>query len=299
MGETTGKTMREVTEDQIAGPAEETEKAKKVKVEKTNGNKTNSRKQEHRTAGEKRPATSGNSVPTPPVKKKKKKVEEGGTVKSKPVGFIPLELPAQESEWKEKLEEVSDVKLKIKSLPQKMNNERKKEAKTSSTSVSNTKKCKSSTSGKKSKEKPKDTKSTGKQVKEDKQIQKIKVRRGSNDSSTSSSSLIIGNIGSTSKNLALGTLLKEMEVDSEGDDDDDEHLDIVTPFQSNSVQPSGTTKESMNGVKSPSNSSSQRKVSKTVTKSSKTHSKSNGHVEDGPQNRVKPCVVKTSPSKQR
>ena len=229
-GDVASKKLGEASHDQADAVPTEADKARKTKTEVSN-----SAKNQEQTSDEKTPAL---------VTAKKKPKKKGDTVnpsKGSNVGFIPLELLAPGSDMKDKFEDAGDVKLKIKPLTPKSNGERKRDANGSSelnSVVSCVKKRKLSVGDSRGRRKSKDGKVPPPNDDDDAvpPAKKATVRRGSDDSSStsSSSSLIIGNIGSKSKNLALGALLKEMEVDSgHDDDDDDDQLDVVTPFQSN------------------------------------------------------------------
>lgn len=266
---------------QLSTPTTESDKSRKGKHEAVVANKT-VKMQESVTPGLKRSSSTSGTEDTQPVKKKKKKPDEASGKPNKPLGFIPLELPAAGNEHKEKLDEVKDVKLKIKSLSSKSPaNDKKKNRRTSSEvglgeNGSNASKRRESTSSKKTKQiSPKDdVKRQAKQ--EEKKVEKITFRRrGSGDSwssSTSSSSLLGTSCGN--KNMALDKLIAEM---SEEDDDDDGHeVDVCTPFQSRSIQPSITTQKPIaEAVNSP-NSTLQNKDSsnKGRTKSSSQAKKS-------------------------
>lgn len=265
---------------QLSTPTTESEKNKKGKHEAVVANKT-VKMQESVTPGLKRSSSTSGVEDTQPVKKKKKKPDEASGKPNKPLGFIPLELPVAGNEHKEKLDEMKDVKLKIKSLSSKSPaNDKKKSRRVSSEvgsgeSVSSTSKRRESTSSKKSKKNsPKDDlKQQAKQ--EEKKVEKITFRRrGSGDSwsSSTSSSSLLGN-SSGNKNMALDKLIAEM---SEEDDDDSNEVDVCTPFQSRSLQPSVTTqKPNADAVSSP-NSTLKNKDSsnKGRTKSSSQAKKS-------------------------
>ena len=267
---------------QLSTPTTESDKNKKGKHEAVVANKT-VKMQESVTPGLKRSSSTSGVEDTQPVKKKKKKPDETSGKPNKPLGFIPLELPVAGNEHKEKLDEMKDVKLKIKSLPSKSPaNDKKKNRRVSSEvgsgeNVSNSSKRRESTSSKKSKKNsPKDDfKQQAKQ--EEKKVEKITFRRrGSGDSwsSSTSSSSLLGNSGGN-KNMALDKLIAEMSEEDD-DDDDSNEVDVCTPFQSRSLQPSVTTqKPNADAVSSP-NSTLKNKDSsnKGRTKSSPQAKKS-------------------------
>lgn len=266
-----GKTASNITDLhptlQLSTPTTDSDKNKKGKHEAVVANKT-VKMQESVTPGLKRSSSTSGTEDMQQVKKKKKKPDEASGKSNKPLGFIPLELPVAGNEHKEKLDEVKDVKLKIKSLSSKSPaNDKKKNRRASSEvgsgeNVSNASKRRESTSAKKSKQKSpmNDLKQQAKQ--EEKKVEKITFRRrGSGDSwsSSTSSSSLLGNSGSN-KNMALDKLIAEM---SEEDDDDDDgnEVDVCTPFQSRSTQPSVTTQKLIaDAVNSP-NSTLQNKDS--------------------------------------
>ena len=259
----------------------ESDKNKKGKHEAVVANKT-VKMQESVTPGLKRSSSTSGVEDTQPVKKKKKKPDEASGKPNKPLGFIPLEPPVAGNEHKEKLDEMKDVKLKIKSLSSKSPaNDKKKNRRVSSEvgsgeNVSNTSKRRESTSSKKSKKNsPKDDfKQQAKQ--EEKKVEKITFRRrGSGDSwsSSTSSSSLLGTSGGN-KNMALDKLIAEMS--EEDDDDDANEVDVCTPFQSKSLQPSVTTQKPIADAVSSPNSTLQNKDSsnKGRTKSSSQVKKS-------------------------
>ena len=279
-----GKMTNNITDShatlQLSTPTTESDKNKTGKHEAVVANKT-VKMQESVTPSLKRSSSTSGTEDTQPVKKKKKKPNEASGKPNKPLGFIPLELPVAGNEHKEKLDEVKDVKLKIKSLSSKSPANDKKKNRRASSEVgsgkngSNASKRRESTSSKKSKQKsPKDdSKRQAKQ--EEKKLEKITFRRGSGDSwssSTSSSSLL--GTSSGNKNMALDKLMAEV---SEEDDDEDGHeVDVCTLFQSRSIQPSiSTQKPIAEAVNSP-NSTLQNKDSsnKGRTKSSSQAKKS-------------------------
>ena len=282
-----GKITNNITDShptlQLSTPTIESDKNRKGKHDAVVANKT-VKMQESVTPGLKRSSSTSGTEDMQSVKKKKKKPDEASGKPNKPLGFIPLELPVAGSEHKEKLEEVKDVKLKIKSLSSKSPaNDKKKNRRASSEvgsgeNVSNTSKRRDSTSSKKSKQKsPKeDLKQQAKQV-DEKKLEKITFRRrGSGDSwsSSTSTSSLLGNAGGN-KNMALDKLIAEM---SEEDDDDDDgnEVDVCTPFQSRSIQPSVTTQKPVTEAVSSPNSTLQNKDSsnKGRTKSSSQSKKS-------------------------
>ena len=266
---------------QLSTPTTESDKNKKGKHEAVVGNKT-VKTQESVTPGLKRSSSTSGLEDTQPVKKKKKKPDETSGKPNKPLGFIPLELPVAGNEHKEKLDEMKDVKLKIKSLSSKSPaNDKKKNRRVSSEvasgeNVSITSKRRESTSSKKSKKNsPKeDVKQQAKQ--EEKKVEKITFRRrGSDDSwsSSTSSSSLLGNSGGN-KNMALDKLIAE--ISEEDDDDDGNEVDVCTPFQSKSLQPSVTTQKPIaDAVSSPNNTLQNKDSSnKGRTKSSSQAKKS-------------------------
>lgn len=267
---------------ELSTPTQESEKNRKGKHEAVVANKT-VKMQESATPGLKRSSSTSGTEDTQPVKKKKKKPDEASGKPNKALGFIPLELPVAGNELKEKLEEVKDVKLKIKSLSSKSPaNDKKKSRRSSSEvgsgeNVSNASKRRESTSSKKSKLKsPKDDlKQQAKQ--EEKKVEKITFRRrGSGDSwsSSTSSSSLLGNTGGN-KNMALDKLIAEMS-DEDDEEDDGNEVDVCTPFQSRSLQPSVTTQKPIADAVSSPNSTLQNKDSsnKGRTKSSSQAKKS-------------------------
>lgn len=230
------------------------------------------------------------------VKKKKKKMEEETPKPTKPVGFIPLELPIPGNEHKDKLEEVKDIKLKIKSLTKKSSGGEKKKSKQSSSemgtsnNILNTSKHKDPTSSKKAKLKPqKEDHKQGKQ--EEKRVEKITFRRGSGDSwsSSTSSSSLSGN-ASGNKNTALNVLLAEIGDD---DEDDDDEVDIFTPFQSSSVQT--PTQKMTSGAVASEKAASQNK---DVSKGKVNKAKKSDTVKNGRKNGLKSPTTKVPPTKQ-
>lgn len=280
-----GKMTNKITDShpslQLSTPVTETDKNRKGKHDGVVANKT-VKMQESATPRLKRSSSTSGTEDTQPVKKKKKKPDEATGKPNKSLGFIPLELPVAGSEHKEKLEEVKDVKLKIKSMSSKsLATDKKKNRRASSEigsgeNVSNTSKRRESTSSKKSKQKSPndDLKQQAKQ--EEKKLEKMTFRRrGSGDSwsSSTSSSSLLGN-SSGNKNMALDKLIAE--ISEEDDDDDGNQVDVCTPFQSRSIQPSVTTQKPVaNAVSSP-NSTLQNKDSsnKGRTKSSSEAKKS-------------------------
>ena len=302
-GKVTSNTMEMHHTPQFPTPMQEPEKNTKVKHDKVVGNKTVKGK-EAATPGLKRSlsASGAEELQTQPtVKKKKKKADEGASKLNKPVGFIPLELPIPGNENKDKLEEVKDIKLKIKSLPTKSCGSVKKKTRRSSSEVGtsdnvhNTSKRKDSTSSKKAKLKsPKEDSKQTKQ--EEKKVEKITVRRGSGDSwssSTSSSSLLGNTVGS--KNTALNALLAEI---GDEDDDDDDEVDIFTPFQSSSIHSTTTQKQTSSIVPS-SNGTTQDKDSNKGKAKSSSQTKKSETVKNGRKNGLKSPTTKSPPVKQR
>lgn len=289
------------TPRQHSTPVQEPDKNKRHKHDGMVGNKS-VKTQEAVTPGIKRSSsTSGlEELQTQPtVKKKKKKTDEGTSKPSKPVGFIPLELLKPGNEHKDKLEEVKDVKLKIKSLPSNSSGSDKKKNRQASSevgtgdNVNNSLKRKDSTSSKKAK--LKSSKEDLKQTKpDDKKVEKITFRRGSGDSwsSSTSSSSLLGNT-SGNKNTALNALLAEIGDD---DDDDEDEVDIFTPFQPSSIHTATTQKQKGIAVTSP-NSLSQSKDSSKVTAKSSSQTKKSETVKNGRKNGLKSPTTK-SPSKQ-
>lgn len=281
-----GKMTNNITDShpslQLSTPVTESDKNRKGKYDGVVANKT-VKMQESTTPGLKRSSSTSGTEDTQPVKKKKKKPDEASGKPNKSLGFIPLELPVAGSEQKEKLEEVKDVKLKIKSLSSKsLATDKKKNRRASSEvgsgengGVSNTSKRRESTSSKKSKQKSPndDLKQQAKQ--EEKKLEKITFRRrGSGDSwsSSTSSSSLLGN-SSGNKNMALDKLIAEMS--EEDDDDDGNQVDVCTPFQSRSIQPSVTTQKPVaNAVSSPNTTLQNKDSNKGRTKSSSEAKKS-------------------------
>ena len=281
----------------------EPDKNKKTKHDKSMGNKT-VKTQEAVTPGLKRSSSvSGADEPQiqPSVKKKKKKTDEGTTKPSKPLGFIPLELPVAGNEHKDKLEEVKDIKLKIKSLTKKGSSSDKKKNKQSSVEVGtsnnalNTSKHKDSTPSKKAK--LKSPKEDSKQTKQDeKKVEKITFRRGSGDSwSSSTSSSSLSGKTSGNKNTALNALLAEI-----GDeDDDDDEVDIFTPFQSSSIHAPSAQKPTGGAAVASPNCASQTKDSNKGKGNSSTQGKNSDTVKNGRKNGLKSPTTKSSSTKQR
>lgn len=287
---------------QLSTHVQEPDKNKKTKHERSMGNKT-VKTQEAVTPGLKRSSSvSGGDEPQtqPSVKKKKKKTDEGTAKPSKPVGFIPLELPVAGNEHKDKPEEVRDIKLKIKSLTKKGSASDKKKNRQSSLEVGtsnnalNTSKHKDSASSKKAK--LKSPKEDSKQTKQDeKKVEKITFRRGSGDSwSSSSSSSSLSGKTSGNKNTALNVLLAEIG----DDDDDDDEVDIFTPFQSSSVHPSTAQKPTGGAVASP-NCTSQTKDNSKGKCNSSTQAKNSDTVKNGRKNGLKSPTTKSPSTKQR
>jgi len=228
-----------------------------------------------------------------------------GTPKNKPVGFIPLELPVPGNENKDKLDEMKDVKLKIKSLPSKSaGNDKKKNRRSSSevgTGESANKLLKTADSTSTKKAKLKSPKEDLKQVKqEEKKVEKITFRRSSGDSwsSSTSSSSLLGN-ASGNKNTALNALLAEIGYDD--DDDDDDEVDIFTPFQSSSTHTAKTQKQKSASVISPNNSSQSKdsKDSSKVKVKGSTQTKKSETSKNGRKNGLKSPTTKSPSVKQR
>ena len=290
---------------------QEPDKVKKQRHDGVVGNKTVKVQETVTTPGLKRSSSTSGADDLPSqatVKKKKKKTDEG-TPKNKPVGFIPLELPVPGNENKDKLDEMKDVKLKIKSLPSKSaGNDKKKNRRSSSevgTGESANKLLKTADSTSTKKAKLKSPKEDLKQVKqEEKKVEKITFRRSSGDSwsSSTSSSSLLGN-ASGNKNTALNALLAEIGDDDDDDDDDDE-VDIFTPFQSSSTHTAKTQKQKSSSVISP-NNSSQSKDSKDSKDSSKvkvkgsTQTKKSETSKQGRKNGLKSPTTKSPSVKQR
>ena len=307
-----GKLTNSITADshpalQLSTPTQDPDKNKKSKHEAVVASKT-IKMQEAVTPGLKRSAsTSGTEdTQTQPVKKKKKKPDEASAKPNKSLGFIPLELPATGNEHKEKLEDVKDIKLKIKSLPTKSPASDKKKNRRSSLEVGsgdnvpNTSKRRESTSSKKSKQKsPKDD--SKQQVKqEEKKVEKITFRRrGSGDSwsSSTSSSSLLGN-SSGNKNMALDKLLAEMS-DEDDEDDDGNEVDICTPFQSRPLQPATTQKLIVDAVSSPNGTAHGKDTSSKARTKTSSQSKKSEPVKNGRKNGVKSPTTKSLLSKQR
>ncbi|PFX31769.1 protein AF-9-like [Stylophora pistillata] len=267
---------------QVSSLVQDPEKNKKIKHEGTVANKT-VKTQEAVTPGLKRSASTSGAEETQVqlVKKKKKKLDEGITKPSKGVGFIPLELPGVSNESKDRLEEMKDIKLKIKSLSSKSPaTDKKKNRRASSEAglgdgVPSSSKRRESTSKKAKKKSPKEDLKPSKP--EEKKIEKITFRRrGSGDSwsSSTSSSSLLGNSGGNT-NVALDKLMADL---SDEDDDDDSHIcDISTPFQSKTVNV-GTTQKSVSEISGSPNCTSQHKDTgnKLTTKGSSSVKKLEG-----------------------
>ena len=286
---------------------QEPDKVKKQRHDGVVGNKTVKMQETVTTPGLKRSSSTSGAddlPPQPTVKKKKKKTDEG-TTKNKPVGFIPLELPVPGNENKDKLEEMKDVKLKIKSLPSKSaGNDKKKNRRSSSevgTGESANKLLKTADSTSTKKAKLKSPKEDLKQVKqEEKKVEKITFRRSSGDSwsSSTSSSSLLGNASGT-KNTALNALLAE--IGDDDDDDDEDEVDIFTPFQSSSTHTAKTQKQKSASVISP-NDSSQSKDSKDSSKvkvKGSTQTKKSETSKNGRKNGLKSPTTKSPSVKQR
>lgn len=282
----------------------ESDKNKKNKHDRVIGSKT-AKTQEPVTPGIKRSSsTSGGDdlLSSHSVKKKKKKTEDSTAKPSKPVGFIPLELPTPGSNDKGKLEDVKDIKLKIKSLNKKSSSgsTKKKSKQTSevqrtNSNTSNNSKLKESSSSKKSKLKsPKEDVKPAKH--EEKKVEKITFRRSSGDSwsSSTSASSLSGN-ASGSKNTALNMLLAE--IGDEDDDEDDNEVDIFTPFQHSSLQTSVSQKLSGPAVVSP-NSSSKNKDGCKGKPSNSLPTKRTDTAKNGSKNGLKSPTTKSPPAKQ-
>ena len=290
---------------QLSTTVQEADRTKKTRTEKVIANKTV--KGPDVTPGVKRPAGSSEEVKNHPVKKKKKKPVEGTPKSTKNVGFIVFEPSVPGSELKDKLEEVKDIKLKIKSLPSKNGNDKKKDKHSSSSkNLLNSSKHKDlSSSAKKNKQKE------GKQTKlEDKKLDKITFRRGSGDSwssstsSSSSSGHFTGN-----KNPALNVLLAEIEDGDKEEDEaqkeeDDNEVDIFTPFHSSSLHSSSHPKSYTESVqKKDSNilmsSQPNKGKSKTSSQSKKLDFLSNGKKNSLKSPTVESSLMKSPPSKHR
>lgn len=241
------------------------------------------------------------------VKKKKKKTEESTVKSSKPVGFIPLELPIPGSDQKGKLEDVKDIKLKIKSLNKKsgsgMGGSAKKKSKEISdagiaNNVSGVSKHKDSSSSKKSKLKsPKEDMKAAK--KEDRKLEKITFRRSSGDSwsSSTSTSSLSGNLNG-SKNTALNKLLAEIGDDEEGEEEEeDDDVDIFKPFSSSAIHTSASQKPPGVAASSPKRPSKNKDTSKGKA-SANSQGKKTETVKDGSKNGIKSPLTKSPPMKQ-
>ena len=291
---------------QLLSPAQDPDKNKKIKHEAAVANKT-IKMQEAVTPVLKRSASTSGTEDTQaqPVKKKKKKNDEAVVKANKGLGFIPLELPGAGSEHKDRLEEMKDIKLKIKSLSSKSPASDKKKSKQPSSevgsgdsvpsSVPSSSKRRESTSSKKAKQKsPKDDLKQSKQ--EEKKVEKITFRRrGSGDSwsSSTSSSSLLGNSGGN-KNMALDKLMADMS-DEDDDDNDGNEVDICTPFQSRTVN-TATTQKSVSEVVSSPNSTSQNKDTGNKVK---TKTSSQAKKTEGKKNELKSPTNKTVSTKQR
>lgn len=294
---------------QLSTPAQEPDKNKRVKHDAVVANKT-VKMQEAVTQGVKRPASTSGTEETQmqPVKKKKKKPDETPAKPNKAVGFIPLELPVAGNENKDKLEDVKDIKLKIKSLPSKSPADDKKKSRRSSSEVGsgdavpNTSKQRESTSSKKSKQKS--PKNDSKQAKQDeKKVEKITFRRrGSGDSwsSSTSGSSLLGNTSGSNKNMALDLLIAELSAEGDDDDDDGIDVDICTPFQSRSLPSTATTQKPTAdaAVSSPNGTSQNKDSSKYKTKTSSQAKKSEA-VKNARKNGLKSPTSKSCSTKQR
>ena len=291
---------------QLSTPAaQELDRNKKSKHETVVGNKT-VKMQEAVAPGLKRSASTSGTEDTQAlsVKKKKKKTDEAAAKPSKGLGFIPLELPVAGNEHKEKLDEVKDIKLKIKSLPSKSPANDKKKNRRSSSEVGsgenllNTSKRRESTSSKKSKQKSPENDSKPLAKQEEKKVEKITFRRrGSGDSwsSSTSSSSLLGSAGAN-KNMALDKLIAELS--DEDDDDDGNDVDVCTPFQSKSLHSTTTQKPNTDAVNSPNGTSHIKDSNKGKIKSS-SHSKKSELVKNGKKTDVKSPTIKSSSLKQR
>ena len=285
---------------------QEPDKVKKQRHDGVVGNKTVKMQETVTTPGLKRSSSTsgGDDLPSQPTVKKKKKKTDEGTPKNKPVGFIPLELPVPGNENQDKLNEIKDVKLKIKSLPSKSAGNDKKKNRRSSSEVgigeSANKLLKTADSTSTKKAKLKSPKEDLKQVKqEEKKVEKITFRRGSGDSwsSSTSSSSLLGNASGSKKNTALNALLAEIGDDDDDDDDDDE-VDIFTPFQSSSTHAAKTQKQKSASVISPNNSSQSKDSSKAKVKGSSQTKKSETS-KNGRKNGLKSPTSKSLSVKQR
>lgn len=240
------------------------------------------------------------------VKKKKKKTEESAVKSSKPVGFIPLELPIPGSDQKGKLEDVKDIKLKIKSLNKKSGSgtsgsAKKKSKQTSdagtANNISTISKHKDSSSSKKSKLKsPKEDMKAAK--KEDRKLEKITFRRSSGDSwsSSTSTSSLSGNLNN-SKNNALNKLLAEIGDDDDEEEEEDEG-DIFQPFSSSSIQTSASQKPPGVAASSPKRPSKSKDTSKGKP-STNLQIKKTETVKNESKNGIKSPSTKSPPMKQR
>ena len=293
------------TQKYAATSLQEPDKVKKQRHDGVVGNKTVKMQETVTTPGLKRSSsTSGaDDLPSQPTVKKKKKKTDEGTPKNKPVGFIPLELPVPGNENKDKLDEMKDVKLKIKSLPSKSAGNDKKKTRRSSSEVgtgeSANKLLKTADSTSTKKVKLKSPKEDLKQVKqEEKKVEKITFRRSSGDSwsSSTSSSSLLGN-ASGNKNTALNALLAEIGDDDDDDDDDDEGH-IFTPFQSSSTHTAKTQKQKSASFTSPNDSSQSKDSSKVKVKGS-TQTKKSETSKNGRKNGLKSPTTKSPSVKQR
>ena len=285
---------------------QEPDKVKKQRHDGVVGNKTVKMQETVTTPGLKRSSSTSDDLPSQPTVKKKKKKTDEGAPKNKPVGFIPLELPVPGNENKDKLDEMKDVKLKIKSLPTKSAGNDKKKTRRSSAEVgtgeSANKLLKTADVTSTKKAKLKSPKEDLKQVKqEEKKVEKITFRRSSGDSwsSSTSSSSLLGN-ASGNKNTALNALLAEIGDDDDDDDDEDE-VDIFTPFQSSSTHTAKTQKQKSASVISPNNSSQSKdsKDSSKVKVKGSTQTKKSETSKNGRKNGLKSPTTKSPSVKQR
>lgn len=281
---------------QVSSLAQDLDKNKKFKHEGAIANKT-LKTQEAATPGLKRSASTSGTEETQVqlVKKKKKKHDEAIAKPGKGVGFIPLELPGASNESKDRLEEMKDIKLKIKSLSSKSPaTDKKKNRQTSletglNEGVPSSAKGREFTSSKKVKKKsPKEDMKPSKP--EEKKVEKITFRRrGSGDSwsSSTSSSSLLGNLGGNI-NVALDKLMADLS--DEDDDDDGNSGDISTPFQSKTVN-TGTTQKSVSEI-------SGTTQNKDTGNKVKTKSSSQGKKSEGKKNELKSPTNKNVSAKQ-
>ena len=298
--ESNGKEMKE------SSSTNETEKTKKTKLDKqiktsNSGNKVTS-------SSNKRPSDDDEILPK--VKKKKKKIEESPQLAVKSTGFIPIEPPAAGEEEQHIMGNSKDVKMKIKSLPSsktskkpvkppekqltdkpkdkkkdKLNNSSELNNSTTHSSNVDTNKKKAIISSKTKVKSPEETKPKVSKL-EERKVEKLMFRRESGDSwssSTSSNSPSLPILGNSiiGKNNALGALMAEL---SDQDYEDEEDVDISTPFQNDTLSSKLDSSLSNNNILNKKDNKSIKQKSKTTelkdkkgTKKTTSHSSKNGH----------------------